>query len=254
MLGEIYYRESKYTESVDEERRAIAALSPEPTHKLELSRYNGALAISLERLDALDEAVRLHEHAVAIAAETLGAGHPNVITLEINYGRALWKSGHLDRARSVLEDALASMPAHNRDSHSSAAWIHAILSDLDCAEGHLDRAAEHGRISLRIYQRTLSPDHVKVAQAYTALANVEFKRRNFASALTWFGDALSLRRRHLGNDHNQVGMSEGYIAETLVNLERPDEAMLHLVEAERIFTRGSDRQRDVREWMLDCTR
>jgi len=250
MLGEIYYREGEYARSADEERRALAALSRTPAHELELSRYEAALALSLERLDGLDEALRLHEHALKVAGETLGAGHPEVITLEISYSKALEKSGQLGRARSVLEAALASIPTRYRDSHPDAALIHAILSDLDYTEGHLDHAAEHGHASLQIYKRTLSPDHVTLAMAYTNLANVEIKRRNFDRSLVLYQDALSLRRRHLGNDHYLVGVSEGSIAESLVGLERPDEAMPHLAEAERIFNLDSSRDRGTQAWIL----
>ncbi|HMG24959.1 MAG TPA: tetratricopeptide repeat protein [Kofleriaceae bacterium] len=250
MLGEIYYRESDYARSADEERRAIAGLPRTPAHALELSRYSGALALSLERLDALGEAIRLHESALAIATETLGAGHPNVITLEINYGRALLRSGHADRARAVLEAALASMPRRDRDSHSNAAVLHAIMSDVECARGDLDSAVEHGQASLQIYERTLAPGHVRLADAYMNLANVEFKRRDFRRALVLYQDALSLKRGHLGGEHYHVGVNEVSIAETLANLERPDEAMSHLTEAERVLKRASGRERDVEAWML----
>jgi len=180
----------------------------------------------------------------------LGAGHPNVVALQTNYGKALEQRGQIDRARRVLEDALASMPARDRDAHPAAAKIHSLLSDLDSNDGHLDRAAEHARASLAIYQRTQSPDHVRLAEAYMNLANVEQRRRNFTSALTIYEDALALRRRHLGDDHYQNGVNEGGIAETLVELERYDEAMTHLVEAERIFQHGSGRERGTQAWIL----
>jgi tetratricopeptide (TPR) repeat protein len=250
VLGEIYYRESEYAKAVDEERRAIAAISRSRAHQLELIRYYDALAKSLEVLDGLDEAMRLHERALAIATETLGADHPNVLSLKINYGKALEKCGRLDRARSVLEDALASMPARYRDAHPDAARIHSFLSSLDYTQGHLDRAAEHGRASLAIYERTLSPDHVRLAEAYTNLANVEIKRRSFDHARALYEDALVLRRRHLGNDHYLIGVNEGSIAEALVDLERPGEALPHLREAERIFTRGSGHERETQAWIL----
>jgi tetratricopeptide (TPR) repeat protein len=250
LLGEIYYRESQYAKAVDEERRAIAAVSAGSAHALELSRYDGALALSLERLGLHDEAMQLHERALAIATETLGAGHPEVITLEIRYGSSLSKIGLFDRARVVLEGALASIPARYRDSQLNAAVIHSLLSDVEYLAGRLDRAEDHGRASLEIYKRTLSPDHVRLADAYTNLANVAFKRRSFDRALSLFQDALALRRRYLSHDQDLVGVHEGNIAETLVNLERPDEAMPHLMEAERILAHGASYKRDIHAWLL----
>jgi tetratricopeptide (TPR) repeat protein len=201
-------------------------------------------------LNHLDEARQLHEQALAVAMEILGAGHPNVIKLQINYGKALEKCGRRVSARAVLERALASMSTRDRDSHPDAARVYSFLSDLDYLEGLLDQAAVHGEDSLRIYQRTLSSDHVRIAEAYTNLANVEIKRKNFRKALVLYQDALSLRRRHLGNDNYQIGVNEGSLAETLIGLQRPDEAMPHLLEAERIFSRGSGRERGTQAWML----
>jgi len=250
MLGEIYYRESAYAKAADEDRAAIAAIARVPTRQLELSRYDDGLAKSLERLDDLDEALRLHERALAIATEALGASHPDVIKRQLNYGKALEKRGQLDRARSVLEDALEKIPARYRDSHLDAGRIHGFLSEVDYYAGRVDRAAEHARASLAIYQRALPTGHVLFAEAYTHLANAESKRRNFHDALAMYEDALALDRRHFGDDHYQTGLNEGNVAEMLVELERYDEAMTHLMEAERIFKRNSGRERETQAWML----
>ena len=249
-LGEIEYREGKYALAADEERQAITAIARAPAHQVELSHYDDALAKSLEFLGDLEGALQLHERALAIAGKAYSAGNFNVIKLKLNYAIALKKRGQRDRARSMLEDALGSMPATSRDSHPDAARIHGFLSEIDNEEGHLDGAADHARTSLAIYQGALAPDHVLVAEAYTNLANVEFKRRSFASALDMYENALALRHRYLGADHDQVGVNEGSIAETLIALERNDEAMPHLVEAERIFERSSGRAPWTVVWML----
>ena len=250
LLGEIYFREGEYAKAADEERRAIAAIGHAPASQLELSRYHGALAKAVERLGGVDEAMQLHERGLALATEALGAGHPRVLLLQINYGRALKNAGRRDQARSVLEDALASMAPRHRDSHPDAARIHGYLSELEFSQGHFDRAAEHARTSLQIYQRTLSADHVRLAEAYINLANVELMRRNFTAALPQYERALELRRRHLGGDHFQVALAEGNLAETLLDLERYADAMPHLMEAERIFQRGSSQDRANEAWLL----
>jgi tetratricopeptide (TPR) repeat protein len=82
------------------------------------------------------------------------------------------------------------------------------------------------------------------------LANVEFMRRNFADALSLYERALTLRRRHLGGDHYQVGVVEVNVAETHLALKHYDAAMSHLVEAERIFARGSGHERLIQGWMF----
>ncbi|HWU88709.1 MAG TPA: tetratricopeptide repeat protein, partial [Kofleriaceae bacterium] len=247
--GEIYYRDGKYTRAADEQKLAIDAIARAPAHRVALSHYYDALAKSVEKLNNLDEAIRLDERALAIATEAFGAGHPHVIKIQSNFGKTLENGGQLDRARSVLEDALKSMPARDRDSHPQAAKLHSNLSDLYYRDGRFDRAAEHGRAALEIYRRTRSPDHL-IAEAITTLADVEVRRRNFQDALALFEDALALRRRSLSPDHYQTGVTEGGIAEVLVELERYDEATVHAVEAERIFERGGMRRPEYQSWIL----
>jgi len=152
--------------------------------------------------------------------------------------------------RAWLLDALASMAPQYRATHPDAARIHGFLSELEYSQGHLERAAEHARMSLQIYERALSPEHVSIAEAYRNLANVEFMRRNYTEALTLYEHALALRRRHFGADHYQVGLAEVNVAETLLALERHDEAMAHVLEAERIFARGSAREREIQAWLF----
>jgi len=248
-LGDIDYRESKYAQAADEQRRAIAELERAPGHRVELSLYYSARASALEGLDDLDGGMRLHERALAIATEALGADHLKLISMQADHGKLLEQRRQFDRARSVLEHALENMPARYRDTHVLAATIHDYLSDVAYDQGQLDRAAVHGRASLAIYQGTQSPDHMRFTLAYTRLANVEFKRRNFAGAIVQYERALVLQRRHLG-DVEVTGISEGSIAEALVELELYNDAMPRLKEAERIFDLGPGRRRATQAWIL----
>jgi tetratricopeptide (TPR) repeat protein len=91
---------------------------------------------------------------------------------------------------------------------------------------------------------------VSTADAYRNLANVEFTRRNYTDALTLYEHALTLRRRHFGADHYQVGLVEVSVAETLLALGHHGDAMTHVREAERIFARSSARGPDVEAWLF----
>ncbi|HEU4733746.1 MAG TPA: serine/threonine-protein kinase [Kofleriaceae bacterium] len=248
LMGRIDLRESKYAEAADEQRRAIAELSRTPAHQIDLGRFYDALAKSLGQLGELDEAQRLHEHALTIVTRALDASHLTVIELQISYGLLLRRRGLLDRARSVLEGALQHMPASYRDTHPDAAMIHGFLSGLDATQGHLDQAAEHARASLAIYQRTQVPESRGLMEAYTNLANIELWRRNLDRALVLHETVLVLRRRNLGADHPQTGASEGNVAETLVELGRYAEALPHVREAERIL--GAKRDPLLEPWIL----
>jgi serine/threonine protein kinase/tetratricopeptide (TPR) repeat protein len=249
MLGEIDYRDGKYAEAADEENRAITAISGAPDQQLQLSRYYDALAKALELQDRLDEALRLHELALKTASEALGPAHPNLIKLQVNYAKALQRRGQLALGRAVLEAALASIPPNRRDSHIDAGRLHGFLSEGSYVEGKLEDAALQARMSLEIYRRAGAPEHL-IAEAYTDLGNVELRRKNFAGALAQYESALALRRKYLERDHYQIGATEGSIADALVGLSRFADAMPHVVEAERIFERGSARDRAIQAWIL----
>ena len=248
LFGEIYYKESKYGDAADEQSLAIAAASSDGGQSIELSRYYAALAKSLEPQGRVDEAISLYERAEKIATEALGPTHPEVIKRKMNYGHALRKQGKLERARTVLEAALASMPAKYRESSLDAGIVHTFLADLAYTEWKLDDAVTHGRAALDIYQRVGAPA-TRSAEAYVTIANAEIRRKNFAEALAMYNEALTMRRS-LGPDHYQVGVNHGSIAEVLVGLGRHEEAIPHVIEAERIFAVGSARHRGLEEWLL----
>jgi eukaryotic-like serine/threonine-protein kinase len=248
LRGEIYYFESKYAQAADEYRAAIQEIERAPAHRLELSRYYNGLASSLAQIDKRDEALRMHERAQAIALEALGAGHLDVVLIQSNYGKTLSMDGQRDGARSVLEGALRSMSARDREAHPLAAKIHSFLSDLYYREARLDLASAHGRASLEIHQRARSSD-LLITEAVINLANAEFRRRDFRAALALYERALALRRAHTNDSPYHLAANEGAIAETLLRLERHDEAMRHLVAAERLFERGT-LDRATQAWIL----
>jgi hypothetical protein len=65
-----------------------------------------------------------------------------------------------------------------------------------------------------------------------------------------YENALSIRHRYLGADHYLIGVNEGSIAGALIELGRYDEAMTHLVVAERIFAHSSGKEPWTQVWMV----
>jgi serine/threonine protein kinase/tetratricopeptide (TPR) repeat protein len=249
LRGEIDYRDGKYAEAADQAKQAIDAIGPDPMRQLELSGYYRARAKALLEQGALDEASSLFESALAIVSGVLGASHPDVFELQMNYGIAIRKHGKPGQAREMLETALANMPSDDRDASVDAGVIHSVLSDVSYSEGKLDEAIAQGRAALAIYERAGAPPY-RLAEAYTNLANAEIKRKNFAAAADAYREILALRRSLLGADHPQVGITEGSLAEALIGMLRHDEALRHLGEAERIYDRSSAHSPEIQAWLL----
>ena len=252
LLGELYNRDSRFAEAADEENRAITAMPDTAEHQIELGRYYDARAKSLVPLDRVDEALALHEHALRIERSALGAAHPDVIELELNYCLALKSQGEYERARTGLEAALAHMAPAARDASLDGGLVHTVLSEVLYYQNKLDDAVAHGRAARAIYARAGAPNHRR-AEAEIAIANAELKRKHFGDALAGYQRALELRRPHLADDNYQLGVNEGSVAEAMVGLARFDEAKVHLHEAERILARGSAYNRETRAWILTLT-
>jgi len=124
--------------------------------------------------------------------------------------------------------------------------VHGALSDLSYRERKLEDAAMHAQESLEIYKRAEAPRRL-LAEAYVNLANIEMRRKNFKAALSWYQDALAIRRQDLNPNHYQVGVNEGSIAEALVMLGRHADALPHVLEAVRIL--GGSAPREAQAWV-----
>jgi len=79
------------------------------------------------------------------------------------------------------------------------------------------------------------------ASAWTVLGIVSYNKNMVAEALTNFDSALNIRRRYLGNDHEEVVRSLSNIAAVMNDLlGDPDAAIERLMEAEQICKTRKD--------------
>ena len=257
LLCEIYYREGKYGDAERAARQALAAIAgpaeltteQQRNRRRERSRYEDALAKSLEAQGKLGEALELHATALGVAESALGASHPDVIKLRMNLGLAQKKLGRLDAARVTLHGALADMRDACRNFSLDAGMLHSCLSDLYYETCELDDASLHAHLAQQIYDRVEAPDHRR-AEACIAVGNAELKRKNFTEALTSYQRARELRQPNLCGDHYQMGINEGSLAEALVGLQRYDAALVHVCEARRILALDPAQLAACQGWIL----
>lgn len=257
LLCEIYYREGKYADAEHAARQAIFSISRPAELTLEeqrllqreTSRYEDALAKSLEAQGKLDEAMKHHLAALRGAEAVLGTSHPDLIKLRINLGLAQRRQGRLDDARTTFHRALGDILDARRNFSLDAGTLHTCLSDVYYETGELDEASLHARLAQQIYDRVEAPDHRR-AEACIALGNAELKRKHFAEALGCYERARELRRPNLCGDHYQVGINEGSMAEALAGLHRHDDALVHVCEARRILALDPAQHAACQGWIL----
>ena len=141
--------------------------------------------------------------------------HLVVATSLDNLGVVLADLGELDRARAVLERALAIREAQLGGEHPDVAWsmnnLGTVLADLGLAEearAMLERA-------LQIRRARLGEDHHDTASSLVNLAGVYVDLGATATAVELFREALRIRESRLGADHAATKRSKEYIDELM---------------------------------------
>jgi tetratricopeptide (TPR) repeat protein len=238
LQGEIYYRDGKYSAAARAQRSAIKSISTAPDYQLERSRYHDALAKALRHQGKLAEAVELHERAIELAATILDRSHPDLLKLRMNHGLALCKVDR-KKARSVLDEVLGYIAEPDRDRYLDAGIIQGFLSELSYAEGEPEEASTRAQRSLQVYLCAKAPHH-RMAEAYTNIGNADLQLKQFEHARASYELALAHRLGYLHENHHQIGVNHGSLAEALVGLARHDEAMVHVHEAQRVLGPSSD--------------
>ncbi len=144
--------------------RATAAKNPENTEAL------FRLASSLERAGELDESEKAFHRLLEMRPADGQA---------LNYLGYMWadKNVHLDKAREMLERAVARDP-RNGAYQDSLGWVYFRLGRLDLAEKHLKVAAEHDPEDPTIHEH---------------LGDLAHKQGNLGKAVAEWEKALELK-------------------------------------------------------------
>jgi tetratricopeptide (TPR) repeat protein len=91
-------------------------------------------------------------------------------------------------------------------------------------QGALARALEKSREALAIYERSLGPDALPVADAQERTGNTLARLDRYEEAHAHLARALEARQKALGPDHPQVGQTMSNLGNTLMKRGRLDEA------------------------------
>ena len=180
--------------------------------------------------------------AIEIYEQTLGSEHPSVSKVLNTLGQQQASIGEYDEALATLHRALAIDERTLGTEHESYAGTLISVANLDLRFGREHEALDGYRRALAIVERVFEPDHPRVAAALAALAGVQARTGDIDGARQSYARALAIQERAAGPDDAGLAPILGNLGILLLNVDRPDEGLVHLRRAERIiFTHfGSD--------------
>jgi eukaryotic-like serine/threonine-protein kinase len=235
-LSRIYHKDGRLAEAEEQQRKALTALESTPdAARLSHAVYQHDLAIIVRRRGRHQEAQELYDRSLALHIAELGETHPYVADVRYSVAMLHKERGASASARRLLEDILR---VHGETTGGALLVVgntHGELAELDRHDGALDRAQRHAMESLTTHQRAFGAGHARLAASYVRLGAIEFRRGVYEQALAAYEKALAINTRHQRPGHIDVGYDYLNIAEAKLALERHDEALAAIAEAERIL-------------------
>jgi Flp pilus assembly protein TadD/predicted aspartyl protease len=162
-LGNMFFGEGRYQESLEAYKNAVKTASPD-----QMRQARGGVILSSLRVAEFESA--------RVEAEKLIQESPRAPEALALYGDALWASGLFEQAETKYQDALATTPELARGLHGLARSL--------AARGQLEQAMVKAQAALRISPRDLEIHHTvgaiyerthkfeEAANAYTNYVNL----------------------------------------------------------------------------------
>jgi eukaryotic-like serine/threonine-protein kinase len=206
-------------------------------HHPDLALAHNNLANLLAARSDHDGAELEYRRAIAIASAALGAEHPDVARYRNNLGTVFFARGEIDRAQAEHRAALAIWERALGPEHPSVATALAAIGNTSMGRGDYRQGELEHRRALAIWEQAYGPEHPSVTMSHNNLAIIATANGEFASAEAEHRLALAVRLRMLGEQHPDVAMSRSSLAAVLIELGRPDEAVLLAEQAWKIRDR-----------------
>lgn len=174
---------------------ATSSFNMSPFKKRSIAIGNGwnAKGLAKAKKGSWEAAVACWENALEIRTQVLGETHPDVANTCNNIGIALGKLGRYDAAIEILERALELRAKHygTREHAEIAATLHNIGNVLHAAQDCAGAIQCFWDAKL-LQEQLLGPNHVQVARACVAIANVYYEAQQYEDAREAYYDALQI--------------------------------------------------------------
>lgn len=234
-LGHFLLIDGRLPESQEWLSRAVALLRKRPPGP-ELWVATGNLANACSRLGQFDEAVELHEEALAAKREVLGPGHSSTIISFANLIATLSEAGENERAGELGAECLALSRKTFGPEHPTTLVITNNVAAFLGKAGKTAEALALHRENLRVLERVNGPEHPDTARSVDNIAICLQQLDDLEAAIEMGQQAVRLREQGLGPDHPDTLGSLRNLAESLRRTGQFDQAIRlgrDVVERER---------------------
>ncbi|MCY1054088.1 serine/threonine-protein kinase [Nannocystis sp. SCPEA4] len=191
-----------------------------------------SLALTHQRLEALDEAQRVFDRAIAACERAYGRSHPAIASFLSHAAVLALDRDDLDRAETLAREAhdvrQRTLPRGNpmlAESARTLAEIAEQRGDLDGAQARYDEA-------LAIFRDQPDVDLMHRATLHNDLAMLADKRGELPRAREHYQEALALYRQRFGPEHVYARIVERNLVEVALWTDDPATA---LTLAERLI-------------------
>jgi tetratricopeptide (TPR) repeat protein/predicted Ser/Thr protein kinase len=193
------------------------------------------LAILHELTAELDEALQLHEQALALLEQALGPEHPEIAPILNNLGNVRFAKGEFEAAKRQYERAAALRELALGPNHPEVAASLANIGNVHAMTGEFELARQFYERSRVIVENALGPEHPDVAIYLNNLAYVAKEMGANDQAKLQYERLLPMFERSHGLDHPDVAVALTNLALVELALEQPELALPRLERAVRIY-------------------
>lgn len=200
-----------YDPTADESRAEAARSAVEEILRNESFRDDRDRALIYDRmgrlfyrLEFLDEALQLHERALALRRQTSESNLADQAASLNNLALVARKVGDLERASALYEESLMLHDRMEGDSEPEKLDILLNLAAVRAELGHRDEAEKLYRETLEKRRSLFGPRSMQVARSLNNLGDLLFRMGRLDEAESLFRQSLALRSEILGPDHPKV--------------------------------------------------
>ncbi|APV49168.1 hypothetical protein BWI17_05425 [Betaproteobacteria bacterium GR16-43] len=208
------------------------------------------LAVALQALGRLDEAVAAYERVIQLQETRTGPTSDETLRAKANLSSVLQLRGDFERVVSLQTDVYR---ARLKDFGESDPATLTALHDLGIAlvdAGDIEAAFRLVSASLPVFVEKLGSDHVQTLRIRTLLGVIYDRLGRADEALPLFSEVYAARRRLFGDAHASTVSAAFNTADMLVKLDRPQEALVVVDQALSKLPGGTNRVSAVEQGLL----